>query len=434
MSGDATESLLLSSIGGSSQVTTSWRLEVVAGPDRGKTLERSDGTIVLGAGEGCDLKLSDAAVSRKHAEIHLFGEGAWVIDLGSRNGTRVGGQRVSRVLVMPGSSVTFGASEVRFYAAKQAPEPEPPESFGEFTTRSEPMQRTLQRLDRAAKTTSTILLEGETGTGKEILARAIHASSPRASGPFVVADCSAMVETLLESQLFGHQKGAFTGAIADQLGAFEAAAGGTLFLDEIGELPLSLQPKLLRALEARTIKRLGTTTDRAVDVRIVAATHRDLEVMVKSGNFRSDLYYRVAVVRVKIPPLRERPEDVTLLAQRFLAGAAAILSPEARLFLSGYSWPGNARELRNILEAAVAVSEPGAVLQPEDLLGLERAAPAEESPGDYHAAKERAVAEFEKRYVRWLVDTYGTNISRASKEAGITRNALAALLKRAGIK
>jgi transcriptional regulator with PAS, ATPase and Fis domain len=291
----------------------------------------------------------------------------------------------------------------------------------------------LAQLEKVARTSTTVLIEGETGTGKELLSRALHQLSPRAKGPFVVVDSSAMVEGLFESQLFGHRKGAFTGAIADRLGAFEAAHGGTLFIDELGELPQSLQPKLLRALESRAVIPVGAVEEHPFDVRVVAATNRDLEAMSREGSFRKDLFYRVAVVRVKLPPLRERREDIALLAEHYLAtlGASGMsLSEGAIALLSSYDWPGNARELRNVLEAAIAIGADQPVIDAEDLFGLRSERRAEKSASTFHEAKERAILEFERRYVEQLLSRNGGNVTRAAKEAGISRNALQALIKR----
>ena len=267
------------------------------------------------------------------------------------------------------------------------------------------------------------MLEGETGTGKEVLARAIHASSPRRDKPFVVVDCGAVQESLLESQLFGHKKGAFTGALADHKGAFEEANGGTVFLDELGELSLSLQPKLLRALEARTIIRVGEAKERPIDVRFVAATHRDLKRMSKEGRFRSDLYYRVAVVHFVVPPLRDRPEDVQLLAERF---AGVPMGEAALRALDGYDWPGNVRELRNVVDRAMALCD-GELLRPEDFI-------PEQSPAQtFLEAKEALILEFEERYIRTLLTRHKGNVSKAAREAGLSRNALYGIMKRVGI-
>jgi transcriptional regulator with PAS, ATPase and Fis domain len=431
----STVSLLLS--GTEESIAERWILEVTGGPDAGLTVETSEGTLVAGTRADAGLKLSDDSVSRAHAELHLLSNGVLVVDLGSRNGTRIGGKKVERGLVLNGGAFRLGRTEIRVRSQRESKDSLQRQKFGEFITRSPALGKMLAQLERVARTSSTVLIEGETGTGKEVLARAIHTQSPRANGPMIVVDASSMVEGLLESQLFGHKKGAFSGAVADQLGAFEGADGGTLFLDELGELPPGLQPKLLRALESRTAKAVGSIEERPFDVRVVAATNRDLDVMCREGEFRKDLYYRVAVVRVRLPPLRERREDIELLAQHYvekLGGPKMRLAEGVVPLLRSYDWPGNARELRNVLEAAIAVSASPDRLEVEDLFGLrvERTAEvSEEAPVDFHEAKERAIGDFEKRYVEQLLARNNGNITRAAKEAGISRNALQALVKRA---
>lgn len=432
----STVSILLS--GTEEEVTERWHLEVIAGPDLGLSLETSAEIVSAGTRADADLKLTDDSVSRAHAELHLLANGVMVSDLGSRNGTRIAGRRVERGLVLDGGVFKLGRTEIRVRAVKAKNKSPQRQQFGEFLTRSPALGKILAQLERVAKTSSTVLLEGETGTGKEVLARAIHTQSARAHGPFVVVDASALVEGLLESQLFGHKKGAFTGAVTDQLGAFEAAHGGTLFLDELGELPAGLQPKLLRALESRAAKAVGSVEERPFDVRVVAATNRDLEVMSREGSFRKDLYYRVAVVRVQLPPLRERREDIPLLAEHYvskLGGPRMRLAEGVLPLLGSYDWPGNARELRNIIEAALAVSAAPERLEVEDLFGLriDKSAaniPAGEEPILFHEAKEQAISAFERRYVEQLLARHQGNVTRAAKEAGISRNALQALVKR----
>jgi transcriptional regulator with PAS, ATPase and Fis domain len=427
-----TGTLVLTGSDGEALVSRRWRITVEDGPDRGKVVVREAGTVVVGSHADADLSLSDPSVSRYHAELRLMADGVLVIDLGSTNGTRIGNTRVDRCLLPPGGVVRFGHSRIKVEPDDRPIDPGPAQArFGDFVTRAPALAKTLAQLGRAAATEATVLIQGETGTGKELLARATHQASPRASGPLVVVDSSAVQENLLEGHLFGHLRGAFTGAVADRSGAFEAAQGGTVFLDEIGELPLDLQPKLLRVLEARTIRRLGDVADRPVDVRFVAATNRDLAAMVQQGTFRGDLYYRIAVVRVRVPPLRDRPEDVPLLCQQQLEalGSTKRLSPSAEALLVSYDWPGNARELRNVLQRAVALA-PAEVLQPEDLFP-----PDEPSAADpFHQAKEKVIEAFEQRYVRSLLAKHQGNVSSAAREAGLSRNALYALMKRAGME
>jgi len=246
---------------------------------------------------------------------------------------------------------------------------------GVIITRSEQMKSVLDLSARVASSGITVLVEGESGTGKELLARYIHQHSPRAERPFVTVNCSALAETLLESELFGHVKGSFTGAVKDRQGRFEAADGGTAFLDEVGEIPAATQVKILRFLQSKEFERVGETATRKVDVRVIAATNRDLEIAVQTGEFREDLYYRLNAVRVKLPPLRERLEDIPLLVQHFLDkfGSKAEISPEAMKALTAYPWKGNVRELENVVERAVLLSRGGLIQMhhlPEEFLAV----------------------------------------------------------------
>ncbi|MFO0674876.1 MAG: sigma-54-dependent Fis family transcriptional regulator [Polyangiaceae bacterium] len=280
-------------------------LVVVDGPSRGKRATVKKGVAKIGSSEACDLALDDRAVSRLHFEIALGARALKLRDLGSTNGTWVKGLRIVEAEIPAGTMVELGGSAVRIERDGDAlpmPLASARESFGALLGKSVAMRQVYAVLERVAPSDATVLLRGETGTGKEVAARSIHDASPRKTGPFVAVDCGAIPENLFESELFGHAKGAFTGANADRPGVFEEASGGTLFLDEIGELPASLQPKLLRALETRTVRRVGTNVERPVDVRVVAATNRPLEQAVNEGTFREDLYYRLCVVEVALPP------------------------------------------------------------------------------------------------------------------------------------
>jgi transcriptional regulator with PAS, ATPase and Fis domain len=429
----ATATLVLTGESTGELVARRWCVEVIKGPDSGKQVQRDGGTVLIGSHPSADLILTDATVSRHHVELRLRAEGVLAVDLGSTNGIRVGGARVERALITPGGTLSLGKTELKLRPIDRKLDLSAGglQRFGEFITSYKPLEQQLARLAWVAKSEATVLIEGETGTGKELLARAIHDHSPRATSPFVVVDCTNVSETLLESQLFGHLRGSFTGAIADQIGAFEAGNGGTVFLDELGELPIHLQPKLLRVLEARTIRRLGDLVERPIDVRFVAATNRRLEQMVARGTFRSDLYYRLSVVRAELPPLRQRHEDVATLAQslaeRFSRGRAR-LSPEAVATLQRYDWPGNARELRNVIERAITLAD-HSLIGPEDLFPERAPAPVP----SYHQARDQMTAEFERRYVEALLARHPNNISAAAREAGLSRNSLYALMKRAGV-
>jgi two-component system response regulator GlrR len=310
--------------------------------------------MVLGTAGPVDLVMHDRTVSRVHAELEPSEEGLWIRDLDSRNGTLVGGVKVNQTCIRGSGIVRVGTTTLTIdYAAgvELSVEMWPTDRFHGLVGGSPIMRELFALLARAAPTEASILIRGETGTGKEVVARAIHDSSHRHSGPYVVVDCAALPENLLDAELFGHTKGAFTGAAAARAGAIEAANGGTVFLDEIGELPMSVQPKLLRVL----VRRIGESTHRPMDVRFVSATHRDLLAMVARGEFREDLYFRMCVLPVTVPPLRNRREDIGTLVEHFLHGRQ--LSPELVADFSKMPWRGNVRELRNVVERALALGE-----------------------------------------------------------------------------
>jgi DNA-binding NtrC family response regulator len=298
--------------------------------------------------------------------------------------------------------------------------------------RSEAMLQVYKTAARVASTDATVLIQGESGTGKELVARAIHTASPRASGPFVAVDCGAIAEGVLESELFGHTRGAFTGAQAARRGLFEEAHHGTLFLDEIGDVGPNLQARLLRALQEGTIRRVGANDPISVDVRIVAATNRDMDAAVKQGTFRADLYYRLHVVSIRIPPLRERREDIPLLAEHFAQkhgrAEGSAISPEARELLVAYGWPGNVRELENAVARALALNPSGVVI-PEDLPDAIRLAHAEPVPVPLPQPGDRpTLAELERRYASQVLGETGGNKTRAAEILGIDRKTLYRIL------
>ncbi|HYV43342.1 MAG TPA: sigma 54-interacting transcriptional regulator [Myxococcaceae bacterium] len=391
---------------------------------------------IVGSDPSCDLPIDHPTVSRRHLEVSLGRGGVQVNDLGSTNGTRYLGAQVAEALVPLGAALLLGSAELRV----QAPAPQGEVGWGRLRTRSPVMARAMERLGRVAASDSTVLLEGETGTGKEVTARSIHESSARRAGPFEIVDCGALAPALAGSELFGHVRGAFTGADRDREGAFERAASGTLLLDEIGELPLELQPLLLRALESREIRRVGDGRYRPMDARIVAATHRDLRAESTAGRFREDLWHRLSVVRVRLPPLRERPEDVPLLAQALLdslgARAAGVaLSPQTLAALQAHRWPGNVRELRNVIEAAVTLGEPEPSIEPPGTAGATAGDTAEAPEArEYREARRRALDLFERDFVTALLERCGGNVSRAAEEAGVARPYLHRLLKKHGVK
>jgi transcriptional regulator with GAF, ATPase, and Fis domain len=308
--------------------------------------------------------------------------------------------------------------------------------FGAAIGRSIAMRRTFAMLPRIAASNATVLLEGETGTGKSLLAAAIHHASPRADRPLVVVDCGAIPPTLIESELFGHEKGAFTGAAAARIGSLEAAAGGTVFFDEIGELPLDLQPRLLRAIEDHMVKRVGGAEPQKVDFRVIAATNQDLRTAVNRGAFRSDLYYRLHVVSLRLPPLRERRDDIPLLVETFYeqlaghAGAPAALVEE----LARHDWPGNVRELRAAIERAVLFDDPALwrtlVDEAHGDAPIPDAEPGFDDALSFRAAKERALVRWERGYLAELLRRHGGNLSRAARAARMDRTHLRELARR----
>jgi two-component system response regulator GlrR len=343
------------------ELVCGFSLDVIEGPARPKHAEFAAGRCTIGSAPSCDLVIADPTVSRFHCELSIGDKWARIRDLGSRNGTFVDGTLIESAFLRTGSQVRLGQSVVRFQRADMSHPVELSQRarFGSLVGNSASMRATFAILEKIAATDSTVLLQGETGTGKSAAARSIHMESSRKSGPFIKADCAAIPATLLESEFFGHAKGAFTGAVQARVGAFEAAHGGTLFLDEIGELPLELQPKLLLVLDQGEIHRVGDSPSRArnVDVRIIAATNRDLRAEVNAGRFREDLYYRLAVFNVELPPLRERPEDLPDLVRAIAAGQGYEDAVIQRLMTEPFlarlrsgAWPGNIRELANYVQ------------------------------------------------------------------------------------
>ena len=418
----------------------------------GPRTEELQGRVLIGSSPHAGLRLADPAVSRLHAEIEQRPDGqVWIRDLGSTNGTWVDGVFIREARLAPGAKLRLGATSLAFdFAAGSAKTPLwPADRLGPLVARSESMRSLFYVLADYARTDSPVLVQGETGTGKELVARAIHETSPRANGPFVVVDCGALPETLLESELFGHVKGSFTGATTTRAGAFEAAEGGTVFIDEIGELPLSMQPKLLRVLESQTVRRVGESNHRRVDVRFVAATHRDLRAMVAAGSFREDVYFRLAVLPVFVPPLRDRPEDVGLLLDHFLAHRQMQIPPELLRELERCPWPGNVRELRSFTERAAAI---GPVRAWEMTRGLrsagnsiapEPARPSSRNAGEvidpdvvdvsipFKVLREARNDRFEREYLKALIARHGRHdVGVLADAAGLDRSYVHRLLRR----
>ena len=437
-------------------------LRVTAGPDQGAQIQVARPRITVGRSAVNDLVLTDTSVSGTHLQISLGDKrGILLRDLESTNGTLAGGLRVREAYIEPGATISLGKTDVLFLSADEIEVPlSGQDHFGALLGASPAMREVFATLEKVAPTDMSVMIGGQTGTGKELVARALHDESSRSEGPFVVLDCGSLPRELAEAAILGHKKGSFTGAINDRAGAFEEADGGTLFLDEVGELPLDLQPKLLRVLDRREVQRIGESQVRKVDVRVVAATHRDLRQMVGQGLFREDLYFRLSVMTVELPPLRDRGEDILLLGKKFLEdfarvhGRAPQLNPEAKQILLDEPWPGNVRQLRNAIERAAHLSH-DLVIEPADLhLGRREGRPGikkfgsqaepdgAEAAGElseelyampFKEAKQQVVDDFERAYFKRLLAKTDNNLSRASAEAGITRYYLRELLKRLGM-
>ncbi len=428
---------------------------------------------VVGSALHCDVIVVDSAVSRVHAEIEPRGDGVWVRDLNSRNGTFVEGVRVESASVVNGFTIVLGTTHllVNYENAPTKPlESWPSDRFGPLVGRSPVMRELFASLARLSPLESCIMIQGETGTGKELVARAIHQASARATGPFIVVDCATLSATLIEAELFGHTKGAFTGAHQSRAGALESANGGTVFLDEIGELPLGMQPKLLRVLESATVRRIGESNHRSVDVRFVTATHRDLLSMVNRGEFREDLYFRLAVLPIRVPALRERAEDIDLLLAHFNGGEVEWLTPRVLRIMENRSWRGNVRELRNFAERARAIGPaealslsidadeerepitaiiarasvparprlPSAVPAFSSVPAPRSAAPS--APPDapsfaqpFRTFREAWIGYGERGFLLALLERHQGSVSAAAKEAGIDRTHMYRLLRKHGL-
>ncbi len=425
-------------------------LEVTdVGDPAGPTVRRLGLLTVLGAGRECDIVIKDRAVSRRHAEVRAAPGGVVVTDCDSRNGTKVGGAIIKSAFVSVGGSFTVGASVVRVLdeGAPRLP-PSDRDRFGGLVGDSAVMREVFAVLERVAPSPATVLLEGESGTGKELAARALHDHSPRAKGRFVAFDCSVVSKELLPSALFGHKKGAFTGAVDARTGAFVEASGGTLFLDEIGELPADSQAQLLRALESRQVTPVGDDKAKVVDVRVIAATHRDLFQMVEEGRFRLDLLHRLAVVHVRLPALRQRVSDLPMLIRALYEGRGEDPGPidgDNLAILEAHAFDGNVRELRNILERSLVLA-PADARQFRDLLlwvqppgnapavVVDDNAPIVDVNLPYKDAKEAMLARFDQAYLPQLMARFDDNLSRAAVHAGLSRRHLRVLLVKAGLR
>jgi DNA-binding NtrC family response regulator len=413
-------------------------LTVTEGFDVGVTVPCGVRPVRIGSAPDCELVLRDPAVSRKHASVQIDSEGLRLTDLGSTNGTFVGALKIKDALVPPGTVFKVGKTAIRVDLKPRARSLPlaPTNRFGKLVGSSPAMRQLFTLLGLVAPSPASILIGGPTGTGKELVARALHEASPRKAGPFVVLDCGAADPGLISAELFGHEAGAFTGATGARAGLFEQAQGGTIFLDEVGELPLDLQPKLLRVLEAREVRRLGGSKTIAVDARVLAATHRDLEQMVRAGRFREDLYYRLAQMRVLLPPLADRREDIPLIVQTLLEQLPAgtrvrTMSPEAIALLAASDFPGNVRQLRNVVEQSVTIAT-GERVEADDILmlgqlmpraGVAAPAPAAPRAGLLPAADERAQLEAALEANDW-------NLARTARSLGVVLNTVKNRMRR----
>jgi transcriptional regulator with PAS, ATPase and Fis domain len=419
---------------------TKTRIAVTKGPDTGLVFEVAHAPLRIGTSPENDLVLADDTVSRRHAEIEPTPAGVRIRDMGSTNGVLLGGARIYDA-VLPGElRLQVGETELTVTPLRDtvAREQAHSDTFGDAIGRSARMRELFADLERIAPSDATLLIEGETGTGKDIVAESVHRASPRADGPFVVFDCGAVASSLAESELFGHERGAFTGAVATHSGVFQQAHGGTLFLDEIGELPKDLQPKLLRVLEKRVIKRVGGTVSTAVDVRVLAATNRNLRAEVARGAFREDLYFRLATAHVVVPPLRDRMDDLEPLIAHFLGleqpprSLDDVPDPVWDLFRA-HRWPGNVRELRNAVKRLMLTPD-----RPLRDVGTssEVASPAAEpvapplAPQPLRIARREASDSFERAYLERVLGRTGGNVTRAAAIAEVSRQMMQKLMRK----
>jgi DNA-binding NtrC family response regulator len=420
------------------------RLQVSAGPDEGKSLVSDKERLRCGAHPTNDLVLAeDRTASRHHFEIINTERGWLLVDLNSTNGTFLDGRRIERAYLSANSQIRAGSSTLAFSPIDEEVTVEP-DREGELcgmVGQSVQMRQIFALIKKIAPMDVSVIINGETGTGKELVAQAIHELSGRKKGPMVVLDCGAIPPNLIESELFGHEKGAFTGAMTARPGAFERAHGGTIFLDELGELRLDLQPKLLRVLENREVRRVGGNDVMEVDCRVIAATNRDLVKEIAAGNFREDLFFRLSVINIQLPPLCQRREDIPLILKRALAEPEVVarhgrkhISPEALSLLMAYAWPGNVRELVNVLSHVLAFSDGEEVLPehlPPRVRGQAREGPL---PFNEHLtfkdAKEQLLENFEREYITSVLTRCEGNLSRAARESGLHRKSIERLVKK----
>ncbi len=416
----------------------------IAGPDRGDSASIREGQeVYFGSSPDCQMRLTDKTVSRRHLKAVLQNNKAILIDQGSTNGTFIHGSRFKEISIGHGAEFKLGRTVIKYLPEEEIvePEPSPDQNFGQLIGGDTKVRQLFKLMSDIAPTQATCLIEGETGTGKELIAEELHNHSDRKNGPFVVFDCGSVPRELIESALFGHMKGSFTGAVSDRKGAFAEAHGGTIFLDEIGEMAIDLQPSLLRVLDKRAIRRVGSNTYENIDVRVVAATNRDLRAEVQEKNFREDLYYRLAVIRLSVPPLRERGNDIPVLVNHFMARFAPSstpgqsrlrVTPEDMQTLQRHGWPGNVRELRNAVERACLLANGDYLSLDDALLQSGDAGPAMGVRTDlpFKEAKGQLVEMFEREYIEDLMTRHSMNLSAAAREAQIDRKHLRELIRK----
>jgi transcriptional regulator with GAF, ATPase, and Fis domain len=414
------------------------RIEVAAGPDKGRSIALSGEPVVVGTAPDADLVLSDATVSQRHCEVIASARAVLVRDLDSTNGLYLGKLRVKEAYWDPGAKIRAGQTQLLLRAeGEEEIALSPDASFGRLVGASAPMRGLYAQLEAVASSDAPLLILGETGAGKELAAEAVHRRSRRGDAPLVVFDCGAAAPSLLEADLFGYDKGAFTGAVASRAGMAESADGGTLVLDEIGELPLELQPKLLRLIERQELRHLGSNNARRVDVRFIASTNRSLRAEVEAGRFREDLYYRLSALKVRIPALRERLDDLPLLVDRLLEEQGfevryADLLPADQQMLASHRWPGNVRELRNVVERFVTFGphKLNALVEPET--GAQTVDPQRFLP--LPQARERATERFERDYLRDLMRRAQGSVTEAAKLAEVSRQFIQRLMRKHGMR
>jgi transcriptional regulator with PAS, ATPase and Fis domain len=420
---------------------TKTRIAVTRGPDTGARIEAAGTLVRIGTSPDCDLVLTDDTVSRRHCEIEMTEGGVHIRDSGSTNGVVISGMRVFDAVLTGKLTLKLGDTTIIVTPLSETVDREQitGERFGDLIGRSPRMRELFADLERIAPTDMTLLIEGETGTGKDLVAESVHRASPRADHPYVVFDCGAVVPALAESELFGHERGAFTGAVSARAGLFEQADKGTLFLDELGELPKDLQPKLLRALEKREIRRVGGAKTIAVDVRVIAATNRNMAEEVRRGHFREDLYFRVAATHVMVAPLRERKDDLALLVEHFLSlehppRVAADLPEDIWEMLRAHRWPGNVRELRNVVQRLLVTPEralsPAIVHETGSLRALFSPTPDQILP--LRLARREVGDALERSYLDVVLAKTEGNVTRAAAIAEVSRQMMQRLMRKHG--